>query len=137
MSGEQDELSVFSKLDSKKLCKHQLFIQLPRKLRNQLAKVKSTEYFSKFGLLNKMKMSQIISIEYPDYLANSMRMNKSEFEREIKISSLIKLFELGKISSGTASKVLQLSRIEFLELLAKYSVGFLHVEDLNEDFQNA
>ena len=53
-------------------------------------------------------MSQIISIEFPDYLANSMRMNKSEFGKEIKISGLVKLFELGKISSGTASKVLQL-----------------------------
>ncbi len=52
-------------------------------------------------------MSQIISIEFPDYLANSMRMNKSEFGKEIKISGLVKLFELGKISSGTASKVLQ------------------------------
>lgn len=82
-------------------------------------------------------MSQIISIEFPDYLANSMRMNKSEFEKEIKTSGLIKLFELGKISSGTASKVLQLSRIEFLELLAKYNVGFLNVEDLSEDLQNA
>jgi len=82
-------------------------------------------------------MSQIITIEYPDYLANSMRMNKSEFGREIKISALVKLFELGKISSGTASKVLQLSRIEFLELLEKYNVGFLNVEDLNEDLQNA
>ena len=64
-------------------------------------------------------MSQIISIEFPEYLANSMRMNKSEFGKEIKISGLVKLFELGKISSGTAAKVLQLSRIEFLELLAK------------------
>ena len=82
-------------------------------------------------------MSKIISIEYPDYLANAMRMDKSEFKREIKISGLVKLFELGKISSGTAAKVLQLSRIEFLELLAKYSVGFLNVEDLNEDLQNA
>ena len=78
-----------------------------------------------------------ISIKYPDYLANSMRMNKSEFGKEIKVSGLVKLFELGKISSGTASKVLELSRIEFLELLAKYNVGFLAVEDLNEDLQNA
>ena len=82
-------------------------------------------------------MAQIISIEYPDSLANSMRMSESEFEREIKISGLVKLFELGKISSGTASKVLQMSRIEFLELLANYKVGFLNVEDVTEDFQNA
>ena len=82
-------------------------------------------------------MSKIISIEYPDYLANSMRMNKSQFGREIKISGLVKLFELGKISSGTASKVLEISRIDFLELLTKYNVEFLNVEDLNEDLQNA
>jgi predicted HTH domain antitoxin len=43
---------------------------------------------------------------------------------------------LGKISSATTSKVLQLSRIELLELLAKYNVGFLNVEDLSEDLQN-
>lgn len=82
-------------------------------------------------------MSKTITIEYPDYLANSMRMNKSEFEKEIKISALVKLFELGKISSGTASKVLELSRIEFLELLGTYNVGFLNGDDLNQDFQNA
>ena len=82
-------------------------------------------------------MSKIISIEYPDYLANSMRMNKSQFGREIKISGLVKLFELGKISSGTASKVLEISRIDFLELLTKYNVEFLNVEDLSEDLQNA
>jgi len=82
-------------------------------------------------------MAQIISEEFPKYLENYMRMNESEFGKEIKISGLIKLFELGKISSGTASKVLQLSRIEFLELLAKYKVGFLNVEDLSDDLQNA
>lgn len=82
-------------------------------------------------------MSQVISIEYPEYLANAMRMNKSDFGREIKISALIKLFEMGKISSGTASKVLQISRIEFLELLSQYNVGFLDTEDLNEDCENA
>ena len=82
-------------------------------------------------------MAHIISVEYPDYLANSMRMSKDDFGNEIKISSLVKLFELGKVSSGTAAKVLHISRIEFLELLAKYKVSFLNVNDLNEDFNNA
>lgn len=82
-------------------------------------------------------MAQIISVDYPDYLANSMRMSKSEFGREIKLYSLVKLFELGKVSSGTAAKVLELSRVEFLELLAKYNVSFLNSDDLNEDLQNA
>ena len=82
-------------------------------------------------------MSQIISIDYPGFLANSMRMNKSDFKEEIKISALVKLFELGKISSGTASKVLEISRIEFLEILSSYSIGFLNDENLIEDLENA
>ncbi len=36
-------------------------------------------------------MAQIISIEYPDYLANSMRLNKEDFGKEVKLSALIKL----------------------------------------------
>ena len=82
-------------------------------------------------------MAEVISIEYPGYLANSMRMNKNDFENEMKVSSLVKLFELGKVSSGTAAKVLDISRIEFLDLLAKYKVEFLNMEDLNEDVSNA
>lgn len=82
-------------------------------------------------------MAQNITVEYPDYLANSMRMNAHDFEREIKTSSLVKLYELGKISSGMAAKVLQITRIEFLELLAEYNIGFLADSDLKEDSENA
>ncbi len=66
-----------------------------------------------------------------------MRMNKDDFGKEIKTSSLVKMFELGKVSSGIAAKVLHISRIEFLELLGKYKVSFLNVDDLNEDLNNA
>lgn len=82
-------------------------------------------------------MAESISIDYPKYLANSMRMSKDEFGKEIKVSALVKLFELGKVSSGTAAKVLKISRIEFLELLQKYKVSFLETEDLKDDLENA
>jgi len=58
----------------------------------------------------------------------------------MKTSSLVNLFELGKVSSGVAAKVLGLSRIDFLELLAKYKVSVLgqyDIEDLNQDIANA
>jgi predicted HTH domain antitoxin len=82
-------------------------------------------------------MEQVITIEYPAYLANSMRMSTDNFEKEIKTSALVKLFEMGKISSGTAAKVLQINRIEFLDLLVKYNIGFLAAIDLWEDMKNA
>ncbi|MBW7871095.1 MAG: UPF0175 family protein [Flavobacteriia bacterium] len=82
-------------------------------------------------------MSQIISIDYPEFLANSMRLSKDDFGKEIKVSALVKLFEMGKISSGTAAKVLKISRIEFLDLLEKYNVGFLNSDNLKQDLENA
>lgn len=82
-------------------------------------------------------MAQVISIEYPDYLANSMRLNQAEFGREIKVSALVKLFELGKVSSGMAAKVLNMSRIDFLDLLSSYKVTFLSDDNLKEDLENA
>ena len=85
-------------------------------------------------------MSGYISIEYPEFLANSLRMKGKDFENEMKISSLVKLYELGKLSSGTAAKVLGVSRIDFLDLLAKYkvsSLGHYDINDINEDISNA
>lgn len=82
-------------------------------------------------------MSKVISIDYPEYLANSMRLNRKDFGRQIKESSLVKLYEIGKISSGTAAKVLEMSRVEFLELLNKYKVSFLNIDDLEDDMKNA
>jgi len=81
-------------------------------------------------------MAKIISIDYPEYLANSLRLNKDDFGKEMKESALVKLFELGKVSSGTAAKVLRISRIEFLELLNKYKVSFLNTDNLEEDLNN-
>lgn len=82
-------------------------------------------------------MAETIKIDYPQYLANSMRLGLDDFGREMKISALVKLYELGKVSSGVAAKVLKISRTEFLELLGKYKVGFLSTDDLNQDFKNA
>lgn len=81
-------------------------------------------------------MSHLI-VSYPEFLANSLRMNKADFEREMKIFGIIKLFELGKISSGTASKVLEISRLEFLDILSKYHVTFIDSDNLSEDVLNA
>ena len=85
-------------------------------------------------------MKGMIHIEYPESLANSLRLSGKEFEYEMKTSSLVKLFELGKVSSGTAAKVLGLTRLDFLELLAKYKVSVLgqyDADDLIDDIANA
>lgn len=85
-------------------------------------------------------MDGVIRIEYPESLANSLKLTGNDFVLEMKTSSLVKLYELGKVSSGVAAKVLGISRIDFLDLLAKYKVsviGDYDSGDLNDDIANA
>lgn len=85
-------------------------------------------------------MQKAIHVKYPESLASSLKLNTKDFEREMKMNSLVKLYELGKISSGTAAEVLGISRIEFLDQLAKYKVsifGFSSLDEVNEDIGNA
>jgi len=80
-----------------------------------------------------------IEISYPETLAFSLKMKKQEFEREMKIISLVKLYELGKISSGMAAKILNISRLDFLTILSLYNASYFSTseKDLELDFNNA
>ena len=79
-----------------------------------------------------------ISVSYPETLAFSLKMQNSEFEREIKTASLVKFYEMGKISSGLAAKTLGISRLDFLDSLAIYGVSiFTDPDELESDLSNA
>ena len=79
-----------------------------------------------------------INVSYPETLAFSLKMQSSEFEREIKTASLVKFYELGKISSGFAAKILGISRIDFLDRLAAYGVStYVDTDELETDIANA
>lgn len=85
-------------------------------------------------------MEHLISIDYPESLAFSLKMGDQEFKSEMKIISLIKLYELGKISSGLAAKLLDMNRVDFLELLEQYNVSYFFnglENELESDFLNA
>ncbi len=85
-------------------------------------------------------MERQINISYPSYLANALKLNDSDFEKEMKMNSLVKLYELNKISSGIAAKILGISRLQFLDDLSKYKVSTFNYSDfgdLKEDMLNA
>jgi predicted HTH domain antitoxin len=85
-------------------------------------------------------MERLISVTYPESLANSLKLADKEFENEIKTISLIKLYELGKVSSGTASKILGVNRVYFIEKIGNYQVSVFNFHDeneINEDIANA
>ena len=79
-----------------------------------------------------MKMGEnIIIIKYTDDILLSLKEDKQAFEEEARYLLALKLYELGKISSGKAARLAGLSRVEFLMRLGRYKVSPFQV-DLDE-----
>lgn len=74
----------------------------------------------------------------PD-LALALGRRESELEREVRLASALKLFELGRISSGLAARLAGMPRVEFLLLCGQYGVSvFQQTEDeLSSDLDAA
>ena len=81
-----------------------------------------------------------LAVEVPDATLISLKVEPFGFAKEIKVLAAVKLFELGKLSSGRAAELAGMARVEFLANLAKYNVGpFEHMtaKDIHRDFLNA
>jgi len=73
----------------------------------------------------------ILRIKYSDDVLLSLKESKKEFEEEARYLLALKLYELGKISSGKAARLARLSRVDFLMRLGRYKVSPFQV-DLDE-----
>lgn len=66
-------------------------------------------------------------------------MDTKSFARDLRLLGAIKLFELGKLSSGRAAQLAGVSRVEFLMMLGRYGVSPFQVteEELRQEILNA
>lgn len=80
-----------------------------------------------------------ITIEYPETLAYSLKMDSKEFSEYAKFILAAKLYELGKISSGSAADLCGFARREFLEKLGPMGIAPINIdeEQADIDFQCA
>jgi len=80
-----------------------------------------------------------MTIDCTPELSVALGKRGDEVEKEVLLSSALKLFELGRISSGLAARLAGMSRVQFLILCGQYGVSVFQqsVEDLNEDLSNA
>jgi predicted HTH domain antitoxin len=62
-----------------------------------------------------------IRFEYPDELLTAM--DEAELQALAREALMIRLYDLGKVSSGTAAEILGISRRAFLDLLGRYGVS--------------
>jgi predicted HTH domain antitoxin len=87
-----------------------------------------------------MAMSPAINVAIPQELAFALKMQEQELAREVLKLSVIKLYELGKLSSGIAAQLLGITRLAFFELAAEYKVsvfGNPSSVQIEQDFLNA
>lgn len=73
-------------------------------------------------------MSRQILINVPDQVMEATDADAMSFARELPLLAAIKLYELGRLSSGAAAELAGITRIEFLHTLAHYQIFPLEAE---------
>lgn len=77
-----------------------------------------------------------LTIEVPEKILLAEKMDEAAFAQEMRMLSAVKLFELGRLSSGRAAELAGITRVEFLLSLERYRVFPLAAEltDLEAEY---
>ncbi len=80
-------------------------------------------------------MKRTLTIDYGDEILLALGYSPKQFSEEAKILVAVKLYELGRLSSGTAAKLADIPKPLFLMKLADYGVDAFHLTeaDLRQD----
>ncbi len=72
-----------------------------------------------------------IMVNVPEKILLAEKTDEAAFGRELSILAAVKLYELGRLSSGRAAELAGMTRVEFLLLLGRYKV-FPFVSELED-----
>ncbi len=80
-----------------------------------------------------------VQLEIPEEVLISLKETPETIAKELQLLAAVKLFELGKLSSGRAAQLAGISRVQFLLLLGQYQVSpfTLTTDELERDVNNA
>jgi predicted HTH domain antitoxin len=80
-----------------------------------------------------------VRIEIPEETLISLKTDVESFAQDLKLLAAVKLFELGRLSSGWAAQLAGMTRVEFLLALRRYRVSPFQTtpKELGQDVLNA
>ena len=70
-----------------------------------------------------------ITLSIPDETLVALKVKPDQLGAEIRLAAAVKLYELGRISSGAAAKLAGIPRTLFLTKLADYSVDTFRLSE--------
>lgn len=70
-----------------------------------------------------------LTITYPSDFERAVQLTHEEFEAHVRLMAALKMFELGKISSGKAAEFASISRVEFMEACGRYKVSVFNYSE--------
>ena len=78
-------------------------------------------------------------LSLPEETADALALSQDKMGEEILLAAAVKLFELGRLSSGAAAKLAGLPRTLFLTKLSEYGVNTFELSEVSlaEDLANA
>jgi len=79
-----------------------------------------------------------VTIPYSDDLLLSLKESPEEFEAEARLLLAVKLYELGRVTTGRAAELAGLGRVEFMFALSRFGLSPIGVEpkELETDFES-
>jgi predicted HTH domain antitoxin len=72
------------------------------------------------GVLQMLTRQIVINV--PEKVLLAEKTDEASFAREVSMLAAVKLYELGRLSSGRAAELAGTSRVEFLLSLGRYKV---------------
>ena len=66
--------------------------------------------------------SRQIVVDVPEKVLLAEKTDEASFARELRMLAAVKLYELGRLSSGEAAELAGMPRVEFLLALGRYKV---------------